>query len=71
MKKKLTYDDIKLGGKVPYPVNSTVIGEITSISNLTLNMGISEPIFTVLFKVNGTELREHFGLKYVLKYYIV
>lgn len=67
MKKKLSYDDIKLGGKVLLPsILGGGEGVIRQIDNFTY-MGIDEPIFTVYNP--HTTGHEHFGLKYILKYY--
>lgn len=69
-KKKLTYDDIKLGGKVTLPDGYKHLGhgEITAIDNMSLLSGINEPIFHV--RVLKSAMKFNFGLKYILKYYI-
>lgn len=65
IKTKLTYDDIRLNGKVKL-FNEKSTGEIVSIENFASLGGINEPVFTV-----RTEHQYyHFGLKYILKYYI-
>lgn len=68
MKKKLTYDDIRLNGKVLLPsLLGGREGVIRQIKNFS-DMGVDEPIFTVYNP--HTTGHEHFGLKYILKYYI-
>lgn len=65
MKNKLTYDDIKLNGKVR--ING-MVGEITCIDNFaSIFDTISEPIFKVTIKDNGYQ---YFGLKFILRNYI-
>lgn len=69
-KKKLEYDNIKLGGHVIMPCTSDYspnhIGKIVCIDNLSLQEGIDEPIFHVQCR----DYKAYFGLKYILKYYI-
>jgi hypothetical protein len=67
--KKLTYDDIQLMGKVRLtPLQGGGIGEIRIITNYT-DVGIDEPIFTVLNLETKRFL--YFGFKYILKHYII
>jgi hypothetical protein len=64
--KKLTYDDIKIGGEVwlSWPYNGSK-GIVKQIQNFSC-MEIDEPIFHVQMGF----VSFHFGLKYILKYYI-
>lgn len=64
MKKKLSYEDIKLNGTVKIP-GSKQKGKVSCICNVALLEGINDPIFTVS---NGKDV-VYLGLKYVLKHY--
>lgn len=70
MKQKLTYDDVKLNGKVIMARSSKEspnhIGEIVGIENFASLAGINEPVFCVKFR----DFRAYFGLKYILKHYV-
>lgn len=66
MANKLNYDDIKLCGKVKL-FNGKKEAEIVSIENFAYLAGINEPVFTVR---DNEGMYYHFGLKYILKYYL-
>lgn len=68
MKKKLSYDDIKLNGEILLPQGYRHLGngKIVGIDNMALLDNINEPIFSAV-STNG--MRFNFGLKYTLKNY--